>query len=234
MSFMRTSLFLLFFVVMGFSADAQRGLKNQPNYDKKRLHFGFNVGVNYWDFNLEPIRDLAALQGYYSVRSVVQPGYNIGIVSNLRLSDHFDFRVLPAFASTERILYFTVDDQFTGKPVEIERKIQSSFIEIPFLLKFKSDRVGNYRMYVLGGGKYNLDLSSKKDVLDDRFFKINNTDLSYELGFGLDFYFEFFKFSPQIKASWGFADMLIQDDTFFVDGITRLESRALLISLNFE
>jgi hypothetical protein len=234
MHVLRSSFLLLFLAVIGFSAEAQRGLKNQPNYDKKRLHFGFNIGLNYWDFNLEPIRDLAALQGYYSVRSEVQPGYNIGIVSNLRLSDHFDFRILPSFASTERILYFTVDDNTTGRVVEIERKIQSSFIEVPFLLKFKSERVGNYRMYVLGGGKYNLDLASKKDVLDDRFFKINNTDLSYELGFGIDFYFEFFKFSPQIKASWGFADMLIQDDTFFVDGITRLESRALLISLNFE
>lgn len=234
MNFAKHALVLLLVLVFGFAADAQRGLKNQPNYDKKPIHFGFNIGVNYWDFNVEPIRDLAALPGYYSIRSEVQPGYNIGIVSNLRLSDHFDLRLLPAFASTERILYFTVDDRNTGKRIEVDRKIQSSFIEIPLLLKFKSDRVGNYRMYVLGGGKYNLDLASKKDVLDDRFFKIDNTDFAYELGFGLDFYFEYFKFSPQIKGSWGFSNLLIQDDTFFVDGITRLESRALLISLNFE
>ncbi len=234
MRILRSLLFCAFVFLLLLPAQGQRRLKNQANYDKKPIHFGFNIGINYWDFHTQPITDLAALPGYYSMRSTVQPGYNIGIVSNLRLSDHFDFRIIPAFASTERILFFTVDDPNTGRVIEVERKIQSSFIEVPFLLKFKSDRINNYRMYAIGGLKYNYDLASKKDVLDDRFFKINNSDLAYEIGFGLDFYFEFFKFSPQIKASWGFADMLIQDDTFFVDGIARLETRALLISLNFE
>jgi hypothetical protein len=231
---MRILLGILLFTVFSFSAQGQRRLKNQPRYDRQGIHFGFSIGGNAWDFNVEPIADLAALAGYYSIRSETSPGYNINIIANLRLSDHFDLRLLPGFSSTERTLYFNIDDPFTGRQVEQVRKIQSSFADIPLLLKFKSDRINNYRMYTIGGVKYNYDFASKKDVSDDRFFKINDSDLSYEIGFGLDFYFEFFKMSPEIKASWGFSDILIQDDTFLVEGIQRLESRAIVFSICFE
>ncbi|MDZ7846019.1 MAG: hypothetical protein U5L96_04235 [Owenweeksia sp.] len=105
---------------------------------------------------------------------------------------------------------------------------------MPLTLKWKSERVNNYRLYVLGGAKCNHDLSSKADVDDDRIFKLQQNDLFYEFGFGIDIYFEFFKFSPQIVGSWGFADINVQDGTFYVEGINRLESRSIMMSFTFD
>lgn len=230
---MRTT-FLLIFVLGAATIQAQRLPKNMPRYDEKPLHFGFSLGFNYFDFNIEEIRDLAALEGYYSVRSEVAPGYTIRIISDLRLGDFWNFRFTPGFASTERTLIFDVIEPISEERQEVTRKIESSYIELPVALKWKSERIRNYRLYVLGGGKYNIDLASKADIKDDRIFKVQQHDFAYEFGFGVDFYFEFFKFSPQIKASWGFADLLVDDGTFYVEGIHKLETRAILLNFTFE
>ncbi len=215
-------------------ATGQSKLKNQPKYDRKPVHFGFSLGLNYYDFHIQEIEDLASLDGYYSVQSEVSPGYTIRIISNFRLGDYWDLRFCPGFAATERELIFDIVDPDSDIRSMVSRNIESSFIEMPLLLKWKSQRVNNYRMYVLGGAKYNLDLSSKEDVVDDRIFKLRQNDLFYEFGVGIDIYFEFFKFSPQIVGSWGFANLKVEDGTFFVDGINRLESRAIMINFTFE
>lgn len=213
---------------------AQRGVENQPHYTERRVHFGFLLGFNFYDFNIEQIENLSTVPGYFSVRSTVNPGYNINIITNLRLTRYLDLRFLPGFASTNRVLTFDVLSPTTGERVQVPREITTSALEFPLEFRYRAKRINNFGMYLLGGVKYNKDLASKEDSEDDRLFKIASNDLFYELGFGLDFYFEFFKFSPQIKASWGFSDLLVQDGTFLVEGIHRLESRSLLLCLTFE
>ena len=205
-----------------------------PKYDNKAIHFGFCLGIFVNDFQVRPIEDLLTVPGYYGIRSRTEPGYKIGIVTNLRLSDHWDLRYIPSFATCVRYLEFDVNHPITGERLIVERDIQSSYIENPFELKFKSDRINNYRWYLLGGVKHSLDLASKKNVEDDNIFKIENNDVAVEFGVGLDFYFEFFKFSPQIKTSFGVTNLLVQDGTYFVEGIDGLYSRSILINFTFE
>lgn len=222
--------------VCSLSADAQffSKPKNNPKYDTRKIHFGFSVGLNYVDFKVQPIEDLAALPGYYSIRSETTPGYTFAIISNLRLGHHVDFRFLPAYSTTIRKLYFDVIEPLSEERQTIEREIESSYIEFPFRLKWKSERVNNYRLYTVGGVKYNLDLASNEDVIDDRIFKIKSNDLMYEVGFGFDVYFDYFKFSPQIIASFGVNNLLVNDDTFYIQGIEDIRTRAILINFTFE
>ena len=107
-------------------------------------------------------------------------------------------------------------------------------MDVPFYLKYRSTRINNYRWYVLGGVKYSLDLSSKQDVEDDLIFKLNRNDVAAEVGIGLDFYFEYFKFSPQLKASWGTSNLLVQDGTQPIEGISAIYNRAIFLNLTFE
>ncbi len=232
-NFMKKAILLLLLLVsvIGYG---QRLPKNLPKYDQKPIHFGFSIGLNYSDFHIQEIEDLAALQGYYGVKSEVNPGYTIHIISNLRLSDYWDLRFTPGFSTCERTLLFDVIEPLSEERTEVIRKIESSYIEAPFHLKWKSQRINNYRLYVLGGIKYNIDLASKQDIDDDRVFKIKRNDMMYEFGFGFDVYFEFFKFSPQIKASWGVSDLMVDDETFYIQGIERLETRSILINFTFE
>ncbi len=225
---------ILLFVISNYSFAQGGKVKNQPKYDKKVLHFGFCIGIFTNNFKIDPIENLSTVPGYYGFRLKPEPGYKIGIVTNLRLSEHWDFRYIPSFATSQRNIIFEVTDQSTGEREFVERDIQSSYVENPFELKFKSDRIDNYRWYLLGGVKYSIDLASKKNVEDDNIFKIENNDYAVEFGVGLDFYFEFFKFSPQIKTSFGLRNLKVEDGTYLVEGIDALYSRSILINFTFE
>ncbi len=180
-------------------ATAQRSkLRNQPKYDNRPLHFGFCLGLNFYDFQIQPVADLSTIPGYYGMWSEASPGYSIGIVSNLRLSEHWDFRFIPTFTSTVRRIYFDIDDPFSGERGITEREVESSFIQFPFILKLKSDRINNHRWYVLSGIQYNIDLASDENVEDDTIFKIKRNNVAWEAGVGIDIYFEYFKSSTKM------------------------------------
>lgn len=214
---------------------AQRGkLQNQPKYDNRPLHFGFCLGINTYDFKIQPKQDLAAVPGVYNMFTTPQPGYSIGIISNLRLGNYFDLRFVPTFSSTVRRITFDMDDPITNKRFEKEYQVESSFIQFPFELKFKSERINNHRWYVLTGFEFATDLASKEKVDDDTIFKIKRNNASLQAGIGVDIYFEYFKLSPQIKYSWGINNMLVEDGTVPVSGIDKLLSRCFLINFTFE
>ncbi len=229
------SFLLLVFGLPSAEAQFSGQIKNNPRYDRKPLHFGFSIGANYFSFRHRYQSDLtSAVPGYYRLKSHVSPGYSIRIISNLRLGDHWDLRFSPGFGSTVRTLEFDVVNQFTQQRETEERKIESSLMEFPLYLKFKSERISNYRLYVMGGPKYALDLASDEDIEDDRVFKLQQDDFCYDLGFGVDIYFEYFKFSPQIIYSFGMTNLKVEDRTFLVEGIQGIYTRALLINFTFE
>lgn len=209
-------------------------LKNQAKYDKRPLHFGFCMGLNFYDFQIQQKADLSANPNLYRIWSESSPGYSIGIISNLRLSNHFDLRFIPTFSATVRRLYFDMVNPYTFERSIEEYEVESSFIQFPFELKFKSDRINNHRWYVLAGIQYNIDLASKEKVEDDTIFKIKKNSTAYEFGAGIDIYFEYFKFSPQIKAAFGMNNLLVEDGTIPVSGIDQIRNRCILINFTFE
>lgn len=229
-----TYLLILTLAIPVFGLAQRKKLLNQPKYDNRTVHFGFCLGLNFYDFQIRPKADLSTIPGYYGMWSEASPGYSIGIVSNLRLSNYFDLRFIPTFSSTVRRLYFDIDDPFTGERGITEREVESSFIQFPFELKFKSMRVNNHRWYVTGGIQYNIDLASDENVEDDTIFKIARNNFALEAGVGIDIYFEYFKFSPQLKGAFGMNNILVEDGTIPVQGIDVLYSRCILINFTFE
>ncbi len=228
--------FALLMVVFlnSYQAEAQyKKLQNQPKYDRKKLHFGFTLGINYMDFHIRT-KDLVDYPEVFRVYSTVNSGFNIGIVSDLAFNENLNFRFIPAFATTNRVLNFEIEDSLTGRRAFVIREIESAFIELPVEFKFKSDRINNYRFYLIGGVKYALDLASNENVRDPEIFKIKSRDFGYELGFGLDIYFEFFKMSPQVKATFGQTNLNVDDGTLYSEIIERLETRSLLFQVTFE
>lgn len=226
--------YIFAFAFLALSVSSWGQSRNLRLYDQRPIHFGFYVGINMYDFQLRMKSDLSQIPDFYGVRSVVSPGYSIGIVSDLRLGHHLNFRFLPSFVNTERKLYFDIVHPYSGVRSEEERIIESSLVQAPFELKFKSDRIENHRWYVLTGFTYSYDLASKEKVDDDLIFKLNSSDLTYDFGIGMDIYFEYFKLSPQIKAFFGVNDLTVQDGTVPVSGLESTRTRGMLFCLTFE
>lgn len=232
-----TACLVLVLVVLftGGSAFAQRKrVQNLPKYDKQKFHFGFLLGINVTDFTIRRIPEFNKLDSLYVVESSKQTGFNIGIVTNLKLTNNLDLRFIPDLAFSQRNLEYTFKD--LGKDVVVVKEIESTFLQFPLDLKFKSNRVNNYRVYVVGGIKYTIDMVSQAKVenKDKDFVKLRRNDYGYQYGVGFDFYLERFKFSPEIKMYHGARNLLVDDPKIFSSSLDALRSRVFLISFTFE
>ena len=163
-----------------------------------------------------------------------QKGFNLGIVSNFRLGRNTDLRFLPTLSFAERDIIYTIEVE--GELEEIKKDIESTFIEFPINFKYKSNRYNNGRAYLLTGAKLNIDLASQRNIDDEgqELIKLKKTDLMYEIGIGIDFYLEYFKFSPEFKATFGLLDMLVKEETIYSSSIKKMLTHGFTITLTFE
>ena len=54
------------------------------------------------------------------------------------------------------------------------------------------------------------------------------------VGFGVDLYFEYFKFSPQVIFNYGLNNLLIQDGTAYTTLIDQVKARSFVVAITFE
>jgi len=211
-------------------------LENLPKFDRRKLHFGFCLGINRPNLILELREGYNTKDSLASVQSKGLAGFHLGIISEFRFHPYFGIRFLPTLSFAERSVEFKFQRKDSLETVV--KNVESTYIEFPVVFKYRSARANNFAAYVIGGGKFMFDLSSKKDVADqfsqDVLLKLNNQDFAIELGVGFDFFLEYFKFSPEIKLSFGLKNVLIKDNTIFSNPFDRIRSRLIYINFNFE
>jgi hypothetical protein len=221
---------LLLLPLLGFSQKKKPW--NDPGYDSKALHFGFSVGVNTMDLGIQRSMRSDTVTNPVLIPDVtaVNPGFQVQIVSNLRLGDNLDLRFLPgiSFGSRTVSFYNFTDKTFVGK-VDVE----SSYLDFPLDLKYRARRLNNYRPYILGGINYRYDMAARKQ--DE--LRLKPGDIYYEMGVGIDWYLPFFKLSTELKAGAGFLDLLVRDSKSnqnYVASISKMNAYVIGLSFHFE
>ena len=227
---------IFFFISLTFSSYSQRHKKpqNLPRYDFKKIHFGFTLGINSLNFHINKNNDFLINDTLLTMLAEDQKGFNLGIVSNLRLGRYTDLRFIPTLVFGERILNYKFNNQ--SNLTLQDKRIESTLIDFPISFKYKSARYNNFRTYVICGIKYSLDIASQSEIDDEgqEIVKLNNHDLMIEGGFGIDFYLQYFKFSPQIKLSHGIINVLSKDNTLYTETINNLKTTSWMLSFTFE
>jgi Outer membrane protein beta-barrel domain len=183
----------------------------------------FDPGVN--KFITSPLNDISSKNS---------PGFAVSFLFRYRITDHLEVRTTPGFVFADRDLNYT----FTDATLNIDKPIQTTMIELPLSVKLKSDRIQDFRAYILGGIKYSDAIGSKKntpgtDPLDQLVRNVNGFG-SYELGLGCDIYFEYFKLSPEVKISNSFGNLLIPENNPYSSPINKLSLHTVTFSLIFE
>jgi hypothetical protein len=210
--------------------------KNESWYDEKLLHFGFSLGFNTMDFKITPSQAYLDSTNLYPEVTILNPGINIQIITNLRPSKYFDIRFLPGVSFGQRTIRYYVNQT----PDPIPQVLESSFLEFPLLLKFKGDRLNNVRPYVIGGMNFRYDLAGKKEFDEDKqvYIRLKRPDLYYEMGAGLDFYLTYFKLSIELKMSNGIGDILVKDAPTghpqYMNAIEKMKSQIWVLAFHFE
>ena len=220
-----------------------------PNYDKKKLHWGFTLGLNAMDFILYPAPSAYMVDSIYPENTTIFPGFNINVVSSLSLHKNLTLRFLPGISFGQRTIYYYKNTwnadstSLNQNLVSTDQKLESSFLEFPLIFKYKAERINNWRPYVIAGFNLRVDLSAKKKYDEDKpvNLRLRSTDLYYEFGVGADFFLKYFKFSPELKLSVGIRDVLVHEPregkpeyAQYVSSIDKLKSMIWVLSFHFE
>jgi len=211
--------------------------QNLPGYDKEKLHFGFSLGINKADFVINLANASTRPDSVLSVNNVPDWGFNLGIISDLRLHDYLTLRFLPALTFQSRNLEYRIHPTTSSKRdtfYTVRKPIESTLLDFPLNLKIRSERVNNMSAYLLVGGKYSIDLASQAKTKNPELVKLNKKEISFEAGVGLDFYLEYFKLSTELKFAAGLGDRLFHENTTWAMPIDKLYTKTWLFSINFE
>lgn len=210
---------------------------NLPGYDKEKLHFGFSLSVNKAEFSIVPAPLSSIPDSIRSINVIPDWGFNLGIVSDLRLHDYLTVRFLPALSFQGRKVEYQFHPYNAIKPDSFyveTKKAESTLLDFPINLKLRSERLNNMSAYVLGGFRYSIDLASQASTVNPELLKLNASDMALDIGVGLDFYLEYFKLSTEIKFAAGIKDRLFHENTAYSAPIDKILSKVWIFSLNFE
>ena len=215
---------------MSISIYSQRNntkISNLQNFDQKKIHFGYYIGLNNYNYKLDYLNNPNSEERINIENSF---GLSVGLIGDLKLRKNLNLRFEPGLKTNKlNVLY----------PNDEEREIKSTYIQLPLLLKYSAKRYNNIRPYVLGGLSTSFNLSSNQDNPQDNssnVFRVKTNTFYYELGFGIDFYLQYFKFSPSIRGVFSLKNELIPDNTstsIYTGNIDKMSARAIFINFSF-
>jgi len=233
------TLFCLIIICTAEVEAQNRKSKNLPNFDRRLFHFGFIIGFNSANMEMQRGGPENPVDSLHVIAVDPQTGFNLGIVSSLRIAEHLKLRFVPSLSFAQRNLEFYYKLSNNTWVTEI-KTVESTYVEFPLNFKYKSKRLNNFGAYIIGGAKYSLDLIADEEVdntnkrPDDIVIKMQRNTYSFEIGTGVDFYLEYFKFGIELKMSYTLDNTLIQDNTIYSSPIEGLYPRMFLLSFTFE
>lgn len=239
--FLRLFFSLFVVAILTQSVFAQQTRRRfQGDYDAKSLRFGYFLGLTNTYFNVKFNNYFVNKDNYYSITSPSVLGLKMGGLANFRLNDYFDFRVLPTVAIYGRRLEYkyidtVLPDSDPNKFKENSELRESAWFEVPIMLKYKSERRGNVRMYVFGGLRYGVE-TNPNSRRNRTKFSTKTSDFSIEYGTGIEFFREYFKFSPEIHFSHGLNNLVdpVNNRNTPLQGVDRLTTHTVTLYILFE
>jgi hypothetical protein len=226
-----------FFILFSIAFSAQRErVEYLPTFDKKLIHYGFYLGLNQNDFKLN-LRESPISNADITVES--SAGFNVGLVADLRLHKNLSLRLEPGLVSNTKIILFNHLNT-SSIPQDSIRDVGSTYLHIPLIFKFSTDRYKNIRPYLLGGISYDHNFSSNERNQDDNSsgeFRMKTHNFMYEVGVGIDFYLYYFKFSPSIRGVFAINNEIKYDDDLnskWTAPVNFMGTRGVFLNFSFE
>lgn len=194
-----------------------RKIQHKPYIDLRPMHFGILVGMNLQDIEFENVgpQTITLEDGTTREETIVcdadrwNAGFSVGVLADLRLSQHLNLRFSPTMHfGAKRLLFRSLTEtNQEGRPIEASQDMKNTYISLPIDLKFSAERWNNYRPYITAGVNPTLNLTSK----NQEYIQLKRSDMFLEVGLGCDLYLPFFKFIPELKFCYSLRDALDHD-----------------------
>ena len=223
-----------FFVGSIYSFGQRKGVDNLVNFDDRKLHFGFYLGLNTMDYRItnynnvfenpvftdNPTLKSEAL-GFYKQKEqfaaevyTILPGFTVGGVVNFRINRDIDLRFTPGMSLGNRhFKYFIPIDPATynntGMDEDTYLSTPSAYVDLPLGVRYKGFRHYNLRPYIYLGASYRQDLENKR--ITESVIHLKKPGEYAEIGLGIDSYLEYFRFTAEFRFSYGLNSLIRHD-----------------------
>lgn len=210
---------------------------NLLGYDDRPLHLGLYVAPNFSRYLVEQ-SDLYPNQ-VVSANSIISPGFSVGFLGDLRLGNYAALTFAPGVSFLTRRVEFKSQgytqntEAYPNDPKEIEdQEIGSTQVDFPLLFKLKSQRRRNTRVYLIAGVKPSLNIGGRRKDPDVNLLQAADSDFAIEYGVGLDLFYPFFKFSPELRFSNGLKNLYVPGNDVYSRSLQRMKSNTVTLYLN--
>ena len=227
----------------------ERKVQNKPYIDLRPMHFGIHVGLNLQDIefvNLGP-QTVTLEDGTVMQQTIVMDadrwnaGFSVGVLADLRLSNHLNLRITPTmhFGAKHLVFHNLTDLDPEGFPHEETQDMKNTYISFPVDLKFSAQRWNNYRPYLIAGVNPMINLTGK----DQDFIQLKRMDTFLEVGLGCDLYLPFFKLIPELKFCYSLTNALDRNHAnelvdmnkrAYANAVTSGHSKMIVLTFYFE
>lgn len=201
-------------LLSGNTASAQQKIQdmNKPGYDDKPVHYGFYLAVPLTRYNLqhsELYASQVAVGHDDAVNAKSSLGFYTGLVLNVRLAEYLDARFVPGVGFYGRTIVFSNIETEVETTASMNETVSNTMIELPLLLKYKAKRRSNFRPYMVAGIKASLDLGKGNNgkTQEEIALEVDDYDLALEYGIGVDIFYPYFKFAPELRFSHGLVNV---------------------------
>lgn len=209
-------------------------LANLETFDNRFLSWGYFLGFNSYDFKIE--YEEQDRDNNTDILVENQAGFNVGLVGDMRINRYINLRLEPGLYFAQRNLIFPNLEEER----DFLRESKSTYIHVPLLVKFSTKRLNNFKPFVVAGVSRSFNLSSNEENPEDNEqgqFRMTTGTSYFELGFGIDFYLFYFKFTPSIRGVFATSDELVRDDnpnSPWTGNISKLSTRGVFINFTFQ
>jgi hypothetical protein len=207
----------------------------------RNIHFGFALGLNAFDFsqmqNSERTVFIPSVGNVILYADLIQikPGFSINAIADYRLVTNLDIRFIPGIFFGQRQLNFHRKDT---KGFIMSMPIASNYLEFPVIIKYSADRYTNFRPYVLTGLNTRVNLSNTINMQSERYIELKQFEPFAEIGFGFDFYFDYFRMGLEFKLSTGLINCLGETEApqyeYYRQSLNSIHSNTIGFTISFE
>jgi hypothetical protein len=224
-------------MLLGFFAKAQLKELNRPEHDNLPYYFGLSFSYNNSSLHQTKAPRFLQNDSVLSVEPGASGGIALGLLGTLKLDERFQLRFNPQLiVGGSKFFTYTLKYPTVDEGTVVKKTLPSTIVSFPFQVKFNSDRIDNFRVYMMAGLKMDIDLASNSAARNaEDLVKLKKYDYGYECGVGFNIFLPFVTLSPELKVSNGLSNIHSRDPSLkFSSVMDKIQSRMISFSILLE
>lgn len=210
---------------------------NRSNHDDLPYYFGIYLAYN--STSLHPDKSTKFIQddSVLTAEPGATGGVALGFLATFKIAEHWEFRLNPnLIIGGAKPFTYTLKNPALGESLLQKKSLPSSIFTFPAQIKFNSDRIDNFRVYMLFDAYVASDLMANAGNRNaEDLIKLKKNDFGLETGIGFNFYLRFVTLSPELKFSYGLSNLHARDPNLKYSSVfDKLQSRMITFSINIE